>query len=336
MKGIITLFKNTYTDWSEAKASRLAAALAYYTVFSLAPLLILAIGLAGLILGPAAAQGQIVGQIQSVVGPATAQTIQSMIANTSQQRLGGTATVVGAVTLLIGAMGVLIQLQSSLDTIWGVQLKPGRSFLKKVWHQLYSYGLLLLTGLLLFVSLLVGIALSGIVRYFHSFLPNAGSLWTAVQLVVSFIIFTLLFATLFKVLPNAEVRWKNVWIGAAFTALLFDAGKYLISLYLAHSSVASSFGASGSLVLLLLWIYYSAQIFLFGAAFTEVYSRRNGEPIQPKPDAVALTSRDRAQQGIPRQSSLEKAAATGQSTEQAGAKQPPKSRPGQGRAPGRR
>ncbi len=298
-RGAISLFRDTLTAWWEDKASRLAAALAFYAILAIAPLLLVAIGVIGFIFGPAAAHDQIVGQVEQLVGPQVAQSIQSLIASAHRPGAGTLATIIGTAALLLAAFGILAQLQDALNTIWEVQLKPGRGLRRVIVQRLLSYAVLLLTGLLLLLSLLASTALFAVARYFHSYLPKVGFLWQLINFVVSLLVVTLLFASIFKVLPDVRIRWRDVWIGAAFSSLLFNIGKLLLGLYLGRSSITSSYGAAGSLVLLLLWIYYSAQIFFFGAEFTQAYAHRAGTAIQPSALAVPLTEQARVQQGIP-------------------------------------
>jgi membrane protein len=308
MKTTFNVFKQTFKDWSQDKAARLAAALAYYTIFSIAPLLVILIAVLGLVLGRQAVQGQIMGQIQGLIGGSAAGLIQDMIRNASQPRTGIIATVIGIVTLLIGAMGVFGQLQDSLNTIWGVMPGSGRSIWAVARDRLLNFAMVLGIGFVLVVSLVVSAAISALSGVVSRFVPGVPFIWQAVNQVVSFGVVTLLFALMYKVLPDAEISWKDVWVGAAVTGLLFTIGKYLIGLYLGRSSVSSAYGAAGSLVVILLWIYYSAQILFFGAEFTKVYARRFGARIVPARGAVLLTPEARADQGIPTREQLEEAA----------------------------
>jgi membrane protein len=299
------LLQETITRWQEDKASRLAAALSYYTIFSLPPLLLIIIAVAGFFLGRSAVRQQIVGQISSVMGDQGAQAIQVMLDNAGwSQGAGILATVIGVVTLLMGATGAFVQLQDALDTIWDVAPRPGGPILSTVKDRLLSFSMVLVIAFLLLVSLLVSAALSALGSYLQSMLPE--TLWLArlLSFVLSFGLITLLFALIYKYLPDAEIAWGDVWPGAAVTALLFVIGKFVLGLYLGSSSAASAYGVAGSLVLILLWIYYSSQILFLGAEFTQVYARRLGSRIVPAEDAVRLTARDRARQGIPRQEAV--------------------------------
>lgn len=299
LKVVWGLLKQTYSDWSEDKAPRLGAALAYYTIFSLSPLLVVAIAIAGLVFGQEAAQGQIVGQIRGLVGDEGAQAIQDMIRNASRPGAGIVATVIGAVTLLLGAAGVFGQLKDSLNTIWEVEPKPGRGVPGFIKERFFSFTLVLGTGFLLLVSLVISAALSAVGEYMAGLLPGGEAVWQVVNLAVSFLVITLLFALLFKYLPDVKIAWGDVWIGAAATALLFTLGRSLLGLYLGRGTIGSAYGAAGSLVIVLLWVYYSAQILFFGAEFTQVYANRYGSRVVPEAGAVPLTEEARAQQGIP-------------------------------------
>lgn len=282
------MIKETFSEWSDDKASRLAAALSYYTIFSIAPLLIIAIGVAGLVFGHEAAMNQLMGQIRGMVGEDGAQVIQTILQNASKTTSGIVATVVGGVTLLIGASGAFGQLQDSLNTIWEVKPKKGRGVKGMVRDRFLSFSMVLFIGFLLLVSLLLTAVLAGIGKYLSDLLPMSAAVLQAMNFGVSLTVTAILFALIFKVLPDAIVRWRDVWVGALVTALLFSLGRFLIGLYLGRASIGSAYGAAGSLVVLLLWVYYSAQILFLGAEFTQVYAKRFGEAIVPKPNAEPL------------------------------------------------
>ncbi|GAB4207341.1 MAG: YihY/virulence factor BrkB family protein [Roseiflexaceae bacterium] len=304
---ILPLIKGAFSDWNEDKAPRLAAAVAYYTVFSLAPLLVIVIAIAGLVFGEEAARGALSNQIEGLVGSTGAQAIEEMIKGASHRESGIIATVIGIVTLLFGASGLFGQLQDALNTIWEVQPKPGQGIVATLKQRFFSFTMVLGTGFLLLVSLVVSAALAGVVQYFQGFLPGADWIWQVVNFVIGLAVTTLLFALIFKIIPDAEIAWSDVWIGAAATAVLFSVGRLLLGLYLGRSSFGSTYGAAGSFVVLLIWIYYSAQILFLGAEFTQVYANRFGSRVKPSPNAVALTDQDRAQQGIPRKEQVEAA-----------------------------
>lgn len=296
---IVPLLKETFASWSEDKAPRLAAALAYYTVFSLAPLVLLCIAVAGFVLGKDAASGQIVAQIKSTVGPQTAKSIEEIIKNAARPDAGIGATIIGLVTLLLGASGVFGQLQDALNTIWGVAPKPGRSLLATLRDRFISMSMVLGIGFMLLVSLVLSAAMGAVTKFMGDTLPGAALLAPVVDLVISFVVITGLLGMMYKILPDAKIEWRDVWVGAAMTSLLFTVGKLLIGLYLGRSSVGSAYGAAGSLVVLLLWVYYSAQILLMGAEFTKVYAQKFGSRIVPEDDAIAVTAEARAEQGNP-------------------------------------
>jgi membrane protein len=309
---IIGLLKETFKEWQEDKASRLAAALAYYTAFSLAPLLIIVIAIAALVFGEQAAQGEIVGQIQGLVGKQGAEAIEEMIENSRQPTTGIIATLISFGILLFGATNVFAQLQDALNTIWEVAPKPGVKGLVKT--RFISFTMILGVGFLLLVSLILSAVLAVLGNYLGSLVPGIQFFWSTLNFFISFGVITLLFALIYKFLPDVKITWSDVGIGAAITALLFTIGKSLIGLYLGNSSVGSTYGAAGSFVVVLLWVNYSAQILLFGAEFTQVYANRYGSRIVPTPDAVPLTEKARAQQGMPRLEELKTATDQDQQT----------------------
>jgi membrane protein len=298
IKTVWELLKETISDWSQDKASRLAAALAYYTTFSIAPLLVIVIAIVGLIFGREAVQGQIEAQIQGMVGEDSAELIQEMIQGTNNPTSGTIATVIGLATLLFGATGVFAQLQDALNTIWEVEPKPGRGLMGIVIARFTSFTMVLGIGFLLMVSLVVSAGLAALTEFLQGNLSDIAWLAQIVNFIISFGVITLLFAMIYKLLPDVKIAWSDVWIGAAVTALLFTLGKFLIGLYLGHSEVASSYGAAGALIVMLLWVYYSAQILFLGAEFTQVYAKRFGSRIVPAEHAVPTTEEARAQQGM--------------------------------------
>jgi membrane protein len=284
------LIRSTIAEWNNDNVPLLAAALAYYTVFSLAPLLLIAIVVAGAVFGEDAARGEIIGQIQGLVGRDGAEAIQTMLQNTQKPNSGGNlATLFGIATLLLGASSVFGQLQQALNTIWGVKPKPGlgiRSFLQS---RFLSFAMVLVIGFLLLVSLILSAILSGVTHFFGGIMPSFASLGESLNFLISFGVITLLFASIYKFLPDVEVPWRNLWVGATVTALLFTIGKSVIGMYLGSSSISSTFGAAGSLVVILIWVFYSAQILLIGAEFTQVYAKQCGAPIKPSKHAVRVS-----------------------------------------------
>lgn len=299
IKTLFNLLRETFNEWNEDKAPRLGAALSYYTAFSLAPLLIVIIAMAGFFFGQAAVTGRIQYEIQGLVGTQAAKAIQDMIANFYHPTAGLIATAIGLGTLLFGAAGLFGALQDALNTVWEVTPRPGQGLLPMVRHRLLSFTLVLGIGFLLLVSLLISAAISALTRLIPFPVPEQGLLLQLLNLVISFGVITLLFATIYKVLPDVYITWHDVWMGAVVTALLFSIGQLVLGLYLGRSGIASSYGAAGSFVVLLLWINYSAQILLFGAEFTQVYARHYGSRIQPSRNAIALSDTDRLRQGIP-------------------------------------
>jgi membrane protein len=300
LKTIWELLKETFSDWSEDKASRLAASLAYYTIFSIAPLIIIVIAVAGLVFGREAVQGQIEGQLQGLVGEDGAGLIQEMVQGASNESTSVIATIIGVATLLFGATGVFGQLQDALNTIWEVEPKPGRGIMGIIKDRFISFSMILGVGFLLLVSLVLSAGLAALNEFMSGMFDSMAYMGEVINFVISFGVITLLFAMIYKILPDVEIAWSDVWIGAAVTALLFTLGKFLIGLYLGHSAVASSFGAAGALVVVLIWLYYSAQILFLGAEFTQVYAKRFGSQIKPAKDARPVTEEARAQQGLPR------------------------------------
>jgi membrane protein len=281
------MLKQTFTDWSNDKVPRLGAALAYYTVFSIVPLLVIIIAIIGLFFGQEAAQGYIIDQIAGLVGEQSANAIKDMIQRANQPSTGIVATVIAIVTLLFGASGLFGQLQDALNSIWGVEPKPDRGIWGMIQDRFLSFMAVLGTGFLLLVSLVLSAALSAFGKWFGGWLPVPELVLQVLNFVISFGVITVLFAMMFKLLPDARIAWSDVWIGAAITALLFTIGKLLIGLYLGKSDVGSAYGAAGSLVIVLVWVYYSSQILLFGAEFTQVYANTSGARIVPTDQAIA-------------------------------------------------
>ncbi|HEX2620183.1 MAG TPA: YihY/virulence factor BrkB family protein, partial [Phototrophicaceae bacterium] len=271
------LLRTTFTEWNQDGAPRLAASLAYYTVFSIAPLLIIIIAIIGFVISEDAVRSNIIHQVQLAVGSDAAQFVRDLIDNMSQPSQGIISTLLGVVALLLGAIGVFDNLQVALDIIWNVdQSKRKTGVLTVVKDKLLSFGMLLVVGMLLLISLVISTILSALNTYVISQLPGGDFLLQLVSFAISAGVITLLFAMIYKVLPHIRLEWRDVWVGAAVTAILFSIGKMLLAFYLARSSTASPYGAAGAFVLILLWVYYSAQIILFGAEFTQVYARRHG------------------------------------------------------------
>ena len=271
------LAKKSVNAWVDDYAPSMGAAISYYTVFSIAPLMIIVIAVAGFIWGREAVQGEIVGQLSGMIGKQGAEGVQSLIESASQPTQGLVATAISIVVLIVGATTVFAELQSSLDRIWQAPQAPKVSGIwAMVRSRLLSLGFILGLGFLLLVSLVTGAGLAALGTWVTGYFPGWEVLLFLINIALSVTIATVLFAMIFKVMPQAKVGWRDVWTGAALTAVLFEAGKWLISLYIGKTSVTSSFAAAGSLVVLLIWVYYSAQIFLLGAEFTWVYANDHG------------------------------------------------------------
>jgi membrane protein len=273
---VTAFLRDVFQKWSSDNALTLGAALAYYTIFSIAPLLVLVIAVAGLVFGRAAAQGEIVTQIEGMLGPAGAELIESMIKRASEPASGVIATVISLVTMFFGASGVFAQLQSSLNRIWSAEPSRRTGVKGQLQRRAASFSMILGIGFLLLVSLALTALISGLHSIIDAYLAVPSELLSLTNTGVSFAIVTAMFAMIFKLLPDARIEWRDVWLGAAVTALLFTIGKSLIGIYLGRAGVTSVYGAAGSLVLVLLWVYYSSQLLFLGAEFTEVYSRRYG------------------------------------------------------------
>ena len=282
-----SFLKSLVTDWWEDNAPRLGAALAFYTVFSLSPLLIIAVAIAGLFFGQDAAQGHIVAQIEGLVGQEGAIAVQAMIDSARKPASGIIASLFGLFTLLAGATGLFGELQAALNTIWEVPDKPASGVVGILKNRFLSFAMVLGMGFLLLVSLLVSAALAAAGHFLGGLFPASASLGQMVNFLASILVTTLLFAMIYKYLPNVAIAWNDVWIGAAVTALLFTAGKFLIGVYLGTSGVTSAYGAASSLVIILIWVYYSTQIFLLGAEFTQIYATRWGSRFHYSPGTAA-------------------------------------------------
>ena len=273
------LIKESISRWREDRAPSMGAALSYYTVFSLSPLLVIVIGIAGLAFGEEAARGAIVEQLQSLIGDEGGRAINEMIENAGKTGTGIVATIVGVVTLLVGASGVFVELQDDLDRIWKAPPRVGAGIINFIRARLLTFGMVLAISFLLLVALVFHAALAALGRYWGGMSEGTEWLLHLINFLLSFGVVTALFAIIYKILPNLKIEWDDVWIGAIATALLFTVGKFLIGLYLGKSAVASSYGAAGAVVILLIWMYYSAQIFLLGAEFTYLYAHHYGSLI---------------------------------------------------------
>ena len=284
------MIKAAVKAWMDDYAPSMGAALSYYTLFSLAPLLIIVIAVAGMVFGQQAAQGEIVAQLRGIMGAQGALAVEGMLKAAREPATSVVATIVGIAILLLGATAIFAELQSALDRIWRVPAPQAES---DIWHllrtRLLSFGLVLGLGFMLTVSLVVSAALAALGKWWGGWFEGWDVFLEILNFAVSFGIFTLLFAMIYKIMPRANIPWRDVWTGAAVTALLFTIGKVLIGLYLGKSSLASGFGAAGSFVVLIAWVYYSAQIFLFGAEYTWVYANRHGSRV-PMPQLATSTA----------------------------------------------
>jgi membrane protein len=281
-----SLVKESFSEWSNDKCPRLGAALSYYTIFSLAPLLLLVVSIAGLAFGREAAEGRILGELSGMVGTEAAETIQTAVAKANRPAAGIVGLVLGFVALLFGATGVVVELQDALNTVWKVVPKPGRGIKGMIRTRLLSLAMIAALGFLLLVSLVVSALLSGLTGWLRGVIGDFVVIGWIADIVISLAVVTSLIALMYKILPEAKVAWRDVWVGAGVTAFLFLLGKYLISVYIGQASVGSAFGAAGSLAVLLVWIYYSAQIILLGAELTRVYANRFGEKVVPTAQAM--------------------------------------------------
>ena len=307
--------KGTVSEFMEDSVPRLAAALAYYAMFSLGPLLVIVIAVAGMFFEKGAVRHEAIQQVQSMMGPQAAETLQTMQSTQSHGR-SLVATIVGTIALLLGASGVFGQLQDSLNTIWEVKPKPGQGIWGFIRSRFLSFTMVLGIGFLLLISMVITTALeafSGMITH-GSNMPEFAV--KALHFGISFIVITLLFAMIYKVLPDVKVKWRDVWVGAIGTALLFTLGKFALGMYLGRQSTASAYGAAGSVVLILLWVYYSSLILFFGAEFTQVYAKKTGSRIEPSPNAVRVSEEKRAEEGIPHDEGGKKGSSAGQPEQQ--------------------
>ena len=296
---LLHLLKTAAIDWVEDGAMRLSSSLAYYAIFSLAPLLVILISMAGVFFGEEAARGQLSQQIATLAGKGAGEAIQSAVqSSASHKSTGVLATVLSTALLFFGASTVFAELKDALNTICGVVVKPGRPFLTLVHDRFFSFSIVLAIGFLLLVSLVISVLLATLGHYMSGRFQLPPAVWQTSDFLISFAVISGLFAMIFKLLPNVRLRWRDVWLGAVTTSLLFTLGKFAIGYYLATSSIASSFGAAGSVVIVLAWIYYSACILFFGAEITKGYARKFGSGIVPNSRAVLIDDLLRARLGV--------------------------------------
>ena len=286
-KGFIEIFKNAFTGFSDDKVTKLSGSLAYYTIFSMAPLLIVIISLCGIFLGRDAVEGKIYGHLAGFVGADTAAQLQEIIKNASLAGKSKVAAIIGGITLLVGATTIFAEIQDSINGIWGLKPKPKRGWLKMIQNRFLSFSVIVSLGFLLLVSLGVTSLIDGFSDRLKAHFPDVTVvLFYVINIFITLLVTTLIFGVIFKVLPDAKIKWKDVFAGALATAFLFMLGKFAISFYISKSNVGSTYGTAGSLVILLLWIYYSSLILYFGAELTKAYAVKYGSPIHPNDYAV--------------------------------------------------
>ena len=289
-----SLLKQTFNEWLQDKAPQLGAALAYYTVFSLAPLVLVLLAIIGFVFrdDPAGAWSKMTQQMGYFLDPSAVQVVQDIAQKASQPGKSALATVIGIALALFGASAVFGQLQDALNTIWGVKAKPAQGIWGFLRSRFLSFAMVAGVCFLLLVSLAIEALLKGFSHYIQSVLPGGIVIALSVYLIFDFAVVVLLFALIFKSLPDVKIQWRDVWIGAVMTAILFGIGKWLLGFYLGSGAAASAYGAASSLITLLLWVYYSSQILLFGAEFTQVYAARAGREFEPDEYAVRVETKE--------------------------------------------
>ena len=284
-----SLVRETISQWADDKAFKMSAALSYYTIFSLVPLIMILIALVGLVYGEDAAKGHISEKIQAYIGPEVAHVIEILIRSSSDPATGFGATILGTILLLAGSIGAFLELQGSLNIIWGAEVKPGRVIMEIIRVRLVSFAMILATGFLFIASIALSILMEKLNIILRGTTSTISPLIQMTDNIFSFFLFSFLFAMIFKYLPDVKIQWKYVWIGAACTSLCLVIGNYIIEIYLEHSALISTFGAAGSLVVLLTWVNYSALILYLGAEFTQVYRNRyNPSALKPKRNALII------------------------------------------------
>jgi membrane protein len=290
---VFSLLKQTFQEWLQDKVPQLGAALAYYTVFSLAPLVLVLLAIVGVVFrdDPAGAWNKITQQMSYFLDPSAVQVVQNIAQKASQPGKSTIATIIGVALAVFGASGVFGQLQDALNTIWGVKAKPAAGIWGFLRSRFLSFAMVAGVCFLLLVSLAIEALLKGFSHYVQSVLPGGIVIALAVYLVFDFAVVVLLFAMIFKFLPDVEIQWRDVWIGAVMTAIFFGLGKWLLGFYLGSGAAASAYGAASSLITLLLWVYYSSQILLFGAEFTQVYAAQAGRELKPSEYAIRVETK---------------------------------------------
>jgi membrane protein len=290
------ILKGAFYEWNEDKVPRMAAAIAFYAVFSLTPIVVIAFKVAQWTFGPEVALREILAQAAFLIGPDGAEAIEVLIGNAQPRTASPVATLVGVGAMIFATTGMFTELKDSLNTIWEVQPKPGLGLVQMVHDRFFAFALVLVIWFLMLISLLTSAAMAAFTRFASSYIAG----FQVVEALLSLALITLLFALIYRFLPDVQLAWRDVWLGAIVTAGLFVAGKTLFGLYLGHSAIGSSYGAAGSLVIVILWVYYSCLILLFGAEITQVQARLHHTPLMPTDKAVHVTEHARVQQGVPR------------------------------------
>lgn len=283
------LLKETWRGWNQHNALRLGASLAYYTIFSIAPLFLITLAIAGYWFGEEAARRELFAQLNGLVGQESGRAIEALVANANQPKAGRWAAAVAIVTLFIGATGVFVQLKDALNTIWEVRQKPGSGIRQFIIARLLSFALILAIGFLLLVSLIISAGLAAIGKFLSALLPADVTIWLVINFLFTFGLITCLFALILKYLPDVQIGWKDVWLGAVFAAILFNLGKLALGIYLTHSAITSAYGAAGSLVVILVWVYYSSQTVFLGAEFTRATTQKRGRKLATVRGAEFIT-----------------------------------------------
>ena len=287
VKKFFGLFVHAFNEWNASNAQRFGAAIAYFSIFAIAPLLIIALALGGMMFGEEAATKSMQDELETTLGEPVAKATQQVLASSKEEEGRSiTATLIGFAVLIFGAAGVFYQLQEALNTMFKVPPKPDRTFWETVRTMFFSVTMVLGSGFLLLVSLVINAGLTAMSHLANAYLPGGEALWKVVDFAVSFIVVTGLFGLIYKLVPNVRMAWRDVWTGAALTSLLFTLGKFVLGWYLGRPGTTSTFGAAGSLVVILIWVYYSSQILLYGACFTHVYAERIGSGVEPEDDTA--------------------------------------------------
>jgi membrane protein len=285
VRSLWRILKESTVWWMKDNAFQHGAAVAFYTIFAISPMFLIVTAMAAFLFGEEAAHSGVFRELSKLIGPESAEALRAVIAESDRPAAGILATIIASVTLLIGTTTVIVQLQSSLNFLWKVKPTPGRVIWGFIRNRFLSFALVLVVGFLLLVSLLLSAALSALSSYFSGVFPGFDVLWQLAAEVVSFVVTAVLFAMIFKYLPDIQIQWRQVAVGALVTAALFTGGKFLIGFYLGQSAVASAYGAAGSLVVVLLWVYYSSLILFYGAEITRVHAKHSGARIEPSPHA---------------------------------------------------